>query len=99
VLKSCERQGSLDTDIISETIIENDFISFYNRHPNIRCVFFNGSKAEREYQKRIMPKLSGKKYVIRYYRLPSTSPAMNQLSFDGKMMQWLKIRDWMGNVR
>ncbi|MBN1626736.1 MAG: DNA-deoxyinosine glycosylase [Deltaproteobacteria bacterium] len=92
VIKSCERRGSLDTGILSKTIVENDFISFYNMYPDIRYVFFNGAKAEKEYRKRVSPWLTGINYEIRYYRLPSTSPAMNLLSFDKKMMQWLKIR-------
>lgn len=99
VLKACERKGSLDTGIKGETIVENDFVSFYERFPDIRDVFFNGSKAEREYHKRILLKLSGTKHEIRYYRLPSTSPAMNQLSLNEKTMKWQKIRSRIPGVR
>jgi len=92
VMKECERTGSLDTGIKSKTIIENDFISFYNRFPDIRCVFFNGSKAEKEYIKRVLPRLSRIKYEIKHHRLPSTSPAMNRLSFKEKTFEWAKIK-------
>jgi len=92
VMRSCERKGSLDTDINNETIIENDFTSLYHRYPNIRNVFFNGAKAENEYFKRVLPKLSKTKHAIAYDRLPSTSPAMTQLSLNAKILKWSKIK-------
>ena len=92
VLKACDRRGSLDASIRSKTIVENDFISFYHRYPHIRNVFFNGLKAENEYLKRVLPKLSEIKYKIKYDRLPSTSPAMNRLSVSDKMLKWSKIK-------
>jgi len=92
VMKSCERKGSLDANINDETIIENDFASFFQRYSNIRNVFFNGAKSEAEYIKRVLPKLSGSEHKIKYKRLPSTSPAMAQLSFDAKLKEWSMIK-------
>ncbi len=91
VMQTCERQGSLDSAIIDSTIVENDFVSFYCRHPNIRQVFFNGTKAEKEYCKRVLPKLSVETKGIEYLRLPSTSPAMASLSFEVKLLEWSVI--------
>jgi len=91
-MRTCERKGSLDASINNETIIENDFASFFNRYPNIRDIFFNGAKAENEYFKRVLPKLSKTKHEINYDRLPSTSPAMTQLSLNAKMLEWSKIK-------
>ena len=91
VIKSCKREGSLDAKIINNSIIENDFDSFFNRYPNIRNVFFNGSRAEQEYVKRVFPKLSEAKRQKKLVRLPSTSPAMAQLSFEDKILEWSKI--------
>ena len=88
VMQACERQGSLDSAIIDRTIVENDFVPFYRSHPNIRHVFFNGAKAQNEYHKRVLPKLSGETKGIEYSRLPSTSPAMARLSFDEKLLEW-----------
>lgn len=50
VLKSCEREGSLDSAIKSETIEVNDFPTFFKDHPHIRQVFFNGTKAQASYK-------------------------------------------------
>lgn len=92
VMRFCERKGSLDNNIKNRTIIENDFDSFFNSHPNIEYVFFNGVKAEKEYLKRVLPNLSRSKRNINYDRLPSTSPAMTQLSLKAKILEWSKIK-------
>ena len=92
VMKSCERKGSLDNNIENGTIIENDFVSFFKKYPNIRNVYFNGAKAEKEYVRKVLPKLSRSKHNIKYARLPSTSPAMTQLSLKGKILEWSKIK-------
>lgn len=92
VMQACERQGSLDSAIDNRTIVENDFVSFYRSHPNIRHVFFNGAKAESEYLKRVLPRLSDEAKGLEYSRLPSTSPAMAQLSFDEKLLEWSSIK-------
>jgi hypoxanthine-DNA glycosylase len=92
VMRYCERKGSLDTNINNDTIIENDFVSFFNKYPNIRTAFFNGAKAEKEYFKRVLPKISKLKHKINYYRLPSTSPAMTKLSLNAKKLEWSKIK-------
>lgn len=91
VMQACERQGSLDSAIIDSTIAENDFESFYRGHSYINHVFFNGTKAEKEYFKRVLPKLSIEEKGIEYTRLPSTSPAMACLSFDEKLLAWSNI--------
>lgn len=92
VMQACERQGSLDSAIVDSSIVANDFASFYRHHPNIRHVFFNGAKAEKEYRKRVLPKLPAKAKEIEYSRLPSTSPAMASLSFDKKLLAWADVK-------
>lgn len=98
VMQACEREGSLDAKIIDSTIVENDFVSFYGSHPNIRRVFFNGTKAEKEYCKRVLPKLSVETKGIVYARLPSTSPAMASLSFAAKLREWSVICEVDGAI-
>jgi len=92
VIHACERQGSLDSAINNKTIIENDFAVFYRGHPNIRYIFFNGAKAEKEYSKRVLPELSDELKEIESFRLPSTSPAMATLSFAEKLLEWSVIK-------
>ena len=90
VLKSCTREGSLDSDIDNDSIIFNDFASFFNNHSHIHRVCFNGAKAEKLYMKHIQPfvrNLSNIKYIC----LPSTSPANAATSFDEKLRAWKAI--------
>jgi TDG/mug DNA glycosylase family protein len=91
VLKSCARAGSLDADIEHGSIVPNDFATFYEDHPLIRMVFFNGAMAERCYRRHVLPQLGGS--AIAYARLPSTSPAHAALSFEQKLQTWRLIRD------
>ncbi|MFV1998095.1 MAG: DNA-deoxyinosine glycosylase, partial [Acidiferrobacterales bacterium] len=93
VMFSCERKGSLDSAINDRTIVVNDFVSFYNSHPDIVYVFFNGIKAGNEYHKRVLPGPLDEMIEIEYSRLPSTSPAMAQLSFDEKLLEWSSIKE------
>jgi len=93
VMQACERRGSLDSAINNKTIVVNNFASFYRCHPNISYVFFNGAKAETEYHKRVLPGLPDGTKGIVYARLPSTSPAMAQLSFDEKLYEWSNIKE------
>jgi double-stranded uracil-DNA glycosylase len=93
VMKTCERPGSLDTNIECSTIIENDFTDFFCRFPNIKNVYFNGTKAEHEYRKRVLPALSIIAHGLKYERLSSTSPAMARLSHNNKLREWSVIKD------
>lgn len=90
-IQGCKRQGSLDSAITDASIITNDFASFYRSHLHIKHVIFNGAKAEQEYRKRVLPSLPETTHAIAYARLPSTSPAMAQLSFEQKRLAWADI--------
>jgi double-stranded uracil-DNA glycosylase len=93
VLKCCERHGSLDTRIDNKTIEVNDFAGFFKKHPAITHVFFNGTKSEHEFRKRVLPELPEsirKKLILQ--RLPSTSPAMASLSQSKKFTAWEVVR-------
>lgn len=93
VLKTCVRNGSLDSSIKASSIIANDFSAFYEAAPDIQAVFFNGAAAEREYVKRVVPKLPQKYAMIPNYRLPSTSPAMAGMTKEQKLERWRLIRE------
>jgi TDG/mug DNA glycosylase family protein len=89
VLQSCEREGSLDSNIDKTTQVPNDFASFFATHPAITHVFFNGSKAEQVYLREVLPALNLPDIV--YLRLPSTSPANAAQSFELKLAAWQAI--------
>ncbi len=88
VLKSCFREGSLDSDIDHSSIEPNDFISFFNDHSKIKTIFFNGIKAEQLFNKNILKTLEQQHQNIKYYRLPSTSPAHAAMSTEQKLLKW-----------
>jgi len=90
VLQHCEREGSLDSKIVSETEVPNDFEGLLIEYPNINHIFFNGKKAEKVFRKRVIPKLSDRNLErISLKTLPSTSPANTSMSRDEKVGQWI----------
>ncbi len=88
VLDSCYRPGSLDADIDEDSIVVNDFVSFYRMYPGIRSIFFNGAKAQQVYQKHVVPDLPERLRTLFAQRLPSTSPANARLTLAAKTQQW-----------
>jgi hypoxanthine-DNA glycosylase len=89
VLQHCEREGSLDSAIKSDSEIPNDFEQFFQSYSNIRHLFFNGQKAEKSFRKRVWPYLSPDiRERISLTTLPSTSPANTQLTRDKKQAEW-----------
>lgn len=90
VLHACQREGSLDSDIRQDSMIANDFVDFFKRHPKIQRVFFNGAKAEQLFRKAVLPGIAHLD-ALRYQRLPSTSPAHAALSPQAKLQAWHAI--------
>ncbi|MCE3295525.1 MAG: mismatch-specific glycosylase-like protein [Crocinitomicaceae bacterium] len=84
VLQACEREGSLDNDILNE--IPNDFTAFLNEHPKIRLIAFNGQKAAAFFKKHVH---LDKEYNL--ITLPSSSPANAGKSFEQKLKEWKAI--------
>ena len=91
VLKSCTRPGSLDTAIVKDSMVPNDFAAFFARHPLVRRVYFNGSTAELVYRRQVLPRVSAD--ALEYVRLPSTSPAHAALSYADKLAAWRVVTD------
>ncbi len=87
VLKSCERESSLDSHIRAEQA--NNFAAFFKRHPHITRVYFNGAKAEQSFQKFV----AGRQALpyLEFYRLPSTSAAHAGMRYSEKLEEWKKI--------
>ena len=88
VIQSCQRQGSLDQDIDSASMIANDFNEFLQRHSDIQQICFNGAKAEQVFNRHVLPTLSEQQKEIVRCKLPSTSPAHAAMKFDQKLAEW-----------
>ncbi|MBS3965390.1 MAG: DNA-deoxyinosine glycosylase [Methylomonas sp.] len=86
VVASCQRPGSLDSNIDQASVIANDVPAFLADHPGINRVFFNGSTAEHSFRRLVLPQLDACSLVLQ--RLPSTSPAHASLSFAEKLAAW-----------
>ncbi len=83
VLASCERKGSLDSDILYE--VPNDFAGFFTAHPGICRILLNGGKAAAGFRKYgALHAPSGAAVT----QLPSTSPAHAARSFAEKCAAW-----------
>jgi hypoxanthine-DNA glycosylase len=95
VIAACARPGSLDQAIRPETVRVNDFAAFFKAKPEITHLAFNGTTAEREYRRRVLPGLPEEYRAIRCQRLPSTSPANASLRFDQKLAAWRVLLDWL----
>lgn len=90
VLQSCKRKGSLDARIEHDTQIANDFQTFFNTHPRIRHIFFNGAKAEHLFKQYVPQNIN-----LNRLCLPSTSPAHAAMTFDKKLDSWRIILDFL----
>lgn len=101
VLASCERPGSLDSRIVRSSEQPNDIVAFGARHPELRCIAFNGRMAEKLFARHIKPIFPAALQTgpeadhsirsetgIRLIGLPSTSPAMASLTLSQKHQRW-----------
>jgi len=89
VLGSCVRKSSLDSHIEPDSVIPNDFKTFFSRHPRITHIFFNGAKAEQCFMKYVRPELNS--IPMQYQRLPSTSPANAGIPYEQKLLAWRSV--------
>lgn len=85
VLQACERPGSLDSAIVKE--VPNDFTAFFDEHPNIKLIAFNGQKAASFFKKHVRTQGD-----FKFITLPSTSPANAGKTFEQKLEEWKVIR-------
>lgn len=92
VLKSCVRQGSLDSAIEKESVIINDFDSLFATFSQIKYVFFNGGMAESLYKKYVFQTLAPEYKALSYTKLLSTSPAYAAMSYKDKLAAWSELK-------
>jgi hypoxanthine-DNA glycosylase len=90
VIQACHRPGSLDSAISEAGMETNDFIGFFEMHPHIGHVLFNGQKAASLFKKKVAPALETR---YEYLVLPSTSPANAAASYAMKLEKWSVLKD------
>jgi hypoxanthine-DNA glycosylase len=93
VMRSCRRDGSLDTAIETDSIVVNDFGSLFRRCARLDTICFNGSRAQKEFMKHVLPLMRTASLDCELFRLPSTSPALASLSLEQKLAAWMRIKD------
>lgn len=89
VIGNCQRQGSLDSAIVGNSIRFNPLFEFCQQLPELQQIWLNGGKAAqsfRQYQRQ-QPALWPDK-TINVHVLPSTSPAHASLTFANKLQLW-----------
>lgn len=92
VLQACTRSSSLDSDIDDASIVTNNFGDFFQSHPLVRRIFFNGAKAESVYLRQVLPGLPPEPAAFSQARLPSTSPANASMNFEQKLEAWRVLK-------
>jgi hypoxanthine-DNA glycosylase len=86
VLKNCRRIGSLDSAIEPDSMVANDFGSFFAVHRGVDRVYFNGAAAERNFTRLVTVTVGDG------VRLPSTSPAQT-MRYADKLAAWSAALD------
>lgn len=92
VICDCYREGSLDSNIKNAKV--NDFKMLFKKYPNIKYIFFNGSKAESLFIKKVDGELLREKVL---FKLPSSSPA-RAIPIETKLTYWKRIRQCLENL-
>ena len=87
VIATCEREGSLDADIVHRSVRPNDFSAFLTVHRSIQRICFNGAAAERYFRRLVLPAMTDLG-GIQLVCLPSTSPAHAAKTYDEKLATW-----------
>lgn len=77
VIKSCEREGNRDSNIMNVTM--NDFDQFFNEHKKIKKVIFNGKSAFNYFEKSFNTILLSD--IFKYKVLNSTSSSNTKNTF------------------
>ena len=87
VLASCQREGSLDSNIEASSIQINDFQRLFEQLPQLKLIALNGGKAFQLFERHIV-KAGLLPSKIDYAKLPSTSPAYASLRPEHKAKLW-----------
>lgn len=81
-IKSCEREGSLDSGIERE--VPNDIKGLLKKYKSIKIICLNGNKSFSMFKKHFPDLLKTKKCL----KMPSTSPANARYRIDNLIEEW-----------
>lgn len=100
-LEYCERpRSSLDSRIVAETEVANDFPALFATNPAIHAICFNGKKSEQVFRKRVLPGIADSVLQrLDLISLPSTSPANAGFTYAQKLDRWRVIIDYLPGNR
>ena len=87
VIDSCERKGSLDTEIKNEA--HHDILQLLQDFPSIKVIFCNGQKSFKSLRKILPDDLK-----IAILVLPSTSPAYT-IPYQQKLKDWSVLKSFL----
>lgn len=87
VIDSCERKGSLDTEIKNEA--HHDILQLLQDFPSIKVIFCNGQKSFKTLRKILPDDLK-----IPILVLPSTSPAYT-IPYQQKLKDWSVLKSFL----
>ena len=96
VIEACYRPGSLDSNISPDGLATNNFIGFFEKHPNISHVYFNGQKAASLFRNKVQAELDAQPG---YTTLPSTSPANAAMNYAAKLEAWSVLKQDLCHLR
>ena len=86
VIDSCERKGSLDTEIKNEN--HHNILQLLEDFPNIKVIYCNGQKSFKTLGQ-ILPQ----DFEIPIFVLPSTSPAYT-IPYEKKLEDWSILKNY-----
>jgi|SRR5882757_9614970 len=92
VLAAATRPGSLDASIEKDAV-PNNFRPFFNAHPKIWHIGFNGATAAKLYDRHVMPTLTDAQRAIAKQTLPSTSGVYASMTLAEKVARWSLLWD------
>ena len=84
-IKSCKRDGSLDSDIQNET--PNNIRKLLKKYPNIKTICLNGNKSYSAFKKYFPDLLEN----YNCHKMPSTSPANAKYGLNKLIDEWKVI--------
>ena len=98
VLRSCQRDGSLDSDIAPDRLEPNAIAQLLFQYPSITLIVFNGAAAEKYFLQKVAESVQQFRRV-ELVRLPSTSPAHASKTRQQKIAEWAIIRAHLDGSR